>query len=128
MNLTHIVMSANYCPACGSSYDQKHIHSKYPVEKSNASKIFCREIKACNNCDHFLSKGYIALIECDPELSGLDENGVSVTSVMDVYRKGRTMFVHPTHWDKAFKLPAPSTQLASVTTEAFEKVWRIVDG
>lgn len=105
---SHVSMEQRVCLICGVSYDTGAIL----LDKRLRASMERYTRTGCGLCDEhqrLMTQGYVALVECDPERSGLAA-GSSVLKPSQAYRTGRLAHLKRERFVAVFNLPISDDQ------------------
>lgn len=88
-NKSHVGMEQNVCPVCGKAFDTGTILLDRRLRNSLEPKTVTGW-SLCPEHEQLWKKGYIALVECDPDKSKLSGG---IIKPEDAYRMGRVVHI-----------------------------------
>lgn len=117
---SHVGMEQNVCPVCGREFDTGTILLDRRLRNSLERKTVTGW-GLCPEHAKLWEKGYIALVECDPEKSKFSGGTIKPE---DAYRTGRIAHVRKTVAKRIFnvEMTAPVAFVESAVIDMLEKM------
>lgn len=118
---SHVSMERRVCLVCGATYEtgsillDRHLRASMQRQTTTGWGL-------CPEDQKLYDAGFVALVECDPERSGVPAPGARLKPEQ-VYRTGRIAHVRREVVEAAFNVPPMANQACVfVDTEVIDKV------
>lgn len=100
---SHVSLERNVCLVCGVAFDTGNLLLDKRL-RASFERYTTTGWGLCPEHQRLFEEGYVALVECDPERSGLS-SGVSRLKPENAYRTGRLAHVKRDVFPKLFNVP-----------------------
>ncbi|VGO13675.1 hypothetical protein PDESU_02232 [Pontiella desulfatans] len=117
---SHVGMEQKVCPVCGQAFDTGAIL----LDKRLRNTLERKTVTGWDLCPEHAKqweKGYIALVECDPEKSTFTDGTIKP---QDAYRTGRIVHIRKAAADRIFdvEIKSPVAFVEPGVVDALEKM------